>query len=76
MSTESLGKNVDGGEHWAILTDAGIVDMTLEAEKTIRSLAERVGMDRANVLRFMRTTGWKLVRIQTTHKVISVCVDE
>jgi hypothetical protein len=75
MSTEHLGRKIDDGEHWAILTDAGVVDVNIEAERSVNSLAGRIGRDRAGTLEFMQRNKWPLVRIKTTHEIIAVCVE-
>jgi len=71
-SSAWLGRIIEAGETWAILADGEIMDVCPSAETAVAWLAGRIGMDDAGTRRFMELNGWKLVRVQTSYKVMAV----
>ena len=71
-SSAWLGRIVEAGETWAILADGEIMDVCPSAETAVAWLAGRIGKDDAGTRRFMELNGWKLVRVQTSYKVMAV----
>jgi hypothetical protein len=67
-----LGHIVKEDEKWALLAGGNIHDLSESADWPIDQLAKRINMTRQKAIAFMQQNGWKLVRVQTQHKIVAV----